>query len=195
MPPSRLSRGDGARVPSAKGKLHPRPPSTSRRLTDYGHAWASGRNRPTSHAEAVVDPNGKVRHAIGPATCPPRCARCARRSSMSSALVQLRHRDPEKALSSWKGLVAASGPWWNTSSTRPSLPSPARTAPCAGARCRSPARAGQVLAYAAMGSSKRKSLELGMPTPPSRSSSSVVEPSSGRTVALTRRKFAERKKT
>lgn len=120
---------------------------------------------PTSHAEAVVDPNGKVRHAIGPATLPP-ALRSLREAviDVERARGKLRHRDPEKALSSWKGLVAAR---WTlvehfehggrryllARENEPHVPEPAALSQ----------RERQVLAYAAMGhSNKEIAYELGI---------------------------------
>ena len=120
---------------------------------------------PISGAEAVLDPNGKVQHAIGPAS--PRLAR----RSLGQAVVdierarsKLRLRDPEGALGSWRGLVAAR---WTlvehferdgrrylvARENEPEVPEPAALSP----------RERQALAYAAMGhSDKEIAYELGI---------------------------------
>jgi DNA-binding CsgD family transcriptional regulator len=120
---------------------------------------------PILQAEAILDPDGKVQHAIGPAALRPALR------SLGEAVVdverargKLRHRDPEGALGSWRGLVAAR---WTlvehfehggrryllARENEPHVPAPAALSP----------RERQVLAYAAMGhSDKEIAYELGI---------------------------------
>jgi DNA-binding CsgD family transcriptional regulator len=120
---------------------------------------------PPGQAEAILDPDGKVQHAIGPASLSP-ALRSLRRAVVDCerARGDLRRGDPEKALSSWKGLVA--GRWTLLEhfehggrryllarENEPHVPAPADLSP----------RERQVLAYAAMGhSNKEIAYELGI---------------------------------
>ncbi|MGD0679425.1 MAG: LuxR C-terminal-related transcriptional regulator [Polyangiaceae bacterium] len=65
---------------------------------------------PTCQAEAVLDAGGEVHHAVGLATHRP-ALRALREAviEVERARGELRHRDPDRALASWKGLVA--GRW------------------------------------------------------------------------------------
>ncbi len=120
---------------------------------------------PISQSEAVLDPDGKVQHAVGPATLRPALRSLGRAVvDVERARGKLRQRDPEGALASWRGLVAAR---WTlvehferdgrryllARENEPHVPEPAALSP----------RERQVLAYAAMGhSDKEIAYELGI---------------------------------
>lgn len=120
---------------------------------------------PIARAEAIVDPRGEVQHAVGPATLRP-ALQALRQAvlDVEHARGKLRHQDPERALVSWKGLVA--GRWTLVDhferggrryllarENEARVPGPATLS----------RRERQVLAYAAMGhSNKEIAYELGL---------------------------------
>ena len=99
-------------------RRHPAPPGPDERelfIRIAAHVAAAQRLRErlrvadvTARAEAIIDPDGKIQHALGAAKLG-RSREALRDAvlSVDRARGKARKKDPERALSAWKGLVSA----------------------------------------------------------------------------------------